>query len=216
MAATWFTCRGAFGRQRRPVDPVFVSIRDRVENLRQARGHRPVPGPEIRREPVENTDSLSDEESVMTKPTSATGADPGPSLAGASAGAPAGPADGGAASVGADPGRSAAAERGERQGTVAGSTDGASDAQYPDSHLGQPEPDGSTMAGDELPDARSLWILAFTFAAVGLFFPLAGLIAIGCGALAWRKGSGRGRIATFVAIATTLVGIVLAIIVLAT
>ncbi|MCK9924620.1 hypothetical protein MXD61_22605 [Frankia sp. AgPm24] len=67
---------------------------------------------------------------------------------------------------------------------------------------------------DELPDARALWIIAFTFAALGLFFPLAGLIAIGCGALAWRRGSGRGRIATFVALGTTLVGILLMVVVL--
>ncbi|WP_235486466.1 hypothetical protein [Frankia sp. AvcI1] len=68
----------------------------------------------------------------------------------------------------------------------------------------------------ELPGARALWILAFTFAALGLFFPLAGLIAIGCGAMAWRKGSGRGRIATFVALATTLVGLILTIVVVTT
>ncbi|WP_261565548.1 hypothetical protein [Frankia gtarii] len=75
----------------------------------------------------------------------------------------------------------------------------------------------STPAPDEeLPGARALWIIAFTFAALGLFFPLAGLIAIGCGALAWRKGSGRGRIATFVALATTVIGLILTIVVLTT
>ncbi|MCM3885473.1 hypothetical protein [Frankia sp. R82] len=89
----------------------------------------------------------------------------------------------------------------------------AHDDPYTDGD-GDWQDDVSLEPDDELPDARALWIIAFTFAVLGLFFPLAGLIAVGCGALAWRRGSGRGRIATFVAIGTTLVGILLTVVVL--
>ncbi|MCK9894750.1 hypothetical protein [Frankia sp. AgB32] len=131
----------------------------------------------------------------MTKPTSVNDADAGASPAEAAGTPPGAATDSDVASAGI------------------GST---SDDPYPDGYSDVTEPDGAVGSDDELPGARALWILAFTFAIVGLFFPLAGLIAIGCGALAWRRGSGRGRTATLVAIGTTLVGIILTIIVLTT
>ncbi|SNQ50004.1 conserved hypothetical protein [Frankia canadensis] len=153
----------------------------------------------------------------MTRPTAAS-ADSGPAPAGASARASVGSAKaGGGAPAGSDPRRPGSATEGaEPVGAAAPGTGAAPHAPYPDDDPGQAMADSPEVTADELPGARALWILAFTFAAVGLFFPLSGLIAIGCGALAWRRGSGRGRVATFVAIATTLIGVVLTVVVLTT
>jgi len=157
----------------------------------------------------------------MTKPTAAPGADSGSSSTTASArasGRPsAGPADVAEATAASGTAGSAAVTGGsEPAGPAAQGAGDLPHAPYPDDERADVPVGTPQTAGDELPDARSLWILAFTFAVVGLFFPLSGLIAIGCGALAWRRGSGRGKVATFVAIATTLIGITLTVVVLAT
>ncbi|EIV94289.1 hypothetical protein [Frankia sp. QA3] len=154
----------------------------------------------------------------MSKPTPATSADSGSLPAGTPAGAP-GMASGGwiAARGGDGQGRSTPApDVPEQAGPFPSGPDGTPRVPYPDNGPAQQEYGSLAAPDEELPGARALWILAFTFAVLGLFFPLAGLIAIGCGALAWRKGSGRGKIATFVAIATTLVGLILTIVFLAT
>ncbi|WP_261570820.1 DUF4190 domain-containing protein [Frankia gtarii] len=74
----------------------------------------------------------------------------------------------------------------------------------------QPQPVGPRP---ESSGTRALWILAFVFSAVALFVPFVGFAAIACGAVAWGKGSRRGRLATFVAIAATIVGWVLSILI---
>ncbi|CAJ59587.1 hypothetical protein FRAAL0921 [Frankia alni ACN14a] len=156
---------------------------------------------------------------MMTKPTPVTSADSGSLPAETPAGAPGTAPDGWtAAQVGDGRGRSTpTSKEPEQAGTASPVPAGAPPAPYPDGGLDQGEHAASAVSEEaELPGARALWILAFTFAALGLFFPLAGLIAIGCGAMAWRKGSGRGRIATFVALATTLVGLILTIVVVTT
>jgi hypothetical protein len=87
---------------------------------------------------------------------------------------------------------------------------------YPDNnqeqmqYAGQPQPVGPRM---ESSGTRALWILAFVFSAVALFVPFVGFAAIACGAVAWGKGSRRGRLATFVAIAATIVGWVLSVLI---
>ncbi len=149
--------------------------------------------------PAEGTDAPDG-----TPPAAATSGDPAGADPAGAARAPAGGA-----------GKPAAQPAADRPPARAGIV-GTSDDPYPDGYSDATDPDGAVMSDDELPGARALWILAFTFAVVGLFFPLAGLIAIGCGALAWRSGSGRGRTATLVAIGTTLVGIIFTIIVLTT
>lgn len=56
---------------------------------------------------------------------------------------------------------------------------------------------------------RTLWILGFVLGALGLLIPLVGVAGIVCGALAWSKGSARGRMATGVAVVATIVGVIL-------
>ncbi|CAO5176798.1 DUF4190 domain-containing protein [Frankia sp. AiPs1] len=154
----------------------------------------------------------------MTKATAETNADSGAARSAPGGGASAGPGD-----ADRDDGRESAGGSGmvpqqvgsgpEGRPGEAGEAAGPQDALYAD-RSGERSADPELDPDDELPDARALWIVAFTFAAFGLFFPLAGLIAVGCGALAWRRGSGQGRIATFVALGTTLIGVLLTIIVL--
>jgi len=79
---------------------------------------------------------------------------------------------------------------------------------YPESgreamNYGRPQPAG---AGVEPSGTRTLWILAYVLSAVALLVPFVGFGAIACGAVAWGKGSRRGKVATFVAIAATVVG----------
>ncbi|SNQ51522.1 conserved hypothetical protein [Frankia canadensis] len=80
---------------------------------------------------------------------------------------------------------------------------------YPDNGMAEmqygrpPRPAGP---GVEPSGVRTLWILAFVFSAVALLVPFVGFAAIACGAVAWGKGSRRGRLATFVAIAATIAG----------
>lgn len=154
----------------------------------------------------------------MTKPTPATSADSGSSSTGAPAGVPDTASDGWTeAQAGDGRERSTAAPAGPGPAaSIPPVADGAPHVPYPDGDRARQAYGAPAASDEELPGARALWILAFTFGALGLFFPLAGLIAIGCGALAWRKGSGRGKIATFVAIATTLVGLILTIVILMT
>lgn len=154
----------------------------------------------------------------MIKPTPATNADSGPRPTETPAGVPS-TASGGRTSAQVEDGQghsTPASAVPEQLGTLPSGPAGTPDVPYPDNGLAQLEYGVPAAPDEELPGARALWIIAFTFAALGLFFPLAGLIAIGCGALAWRKGSGRGRIATFVALATTVIGLILTIVVLTT
>ncbi|MCM3883696.1 DUF4190 domain-containing protein [Frankia sp. R82] len=69
-----------------------------------------------------------------------------------------------------------------------------------------PQPGDTGAAGAEPSGTRTLWILAFVLSAVALLVPFVGFAAIACGAVAWGKGSRRGKLATFVAIGATVVG----------
>lgn len=73
-----------------------------------------------------------------------------------------------------------------------------------------PYPYGPAPVG-ETSGVRTLWILGFVLGALGLLFPLAGVAGIVCGAVAWSKHSSRGKIATFVAIAGTVIGFAIGI-----
>jgi hypothetical protein len=85
---------------------------------------------------------------------------------------------------------------------------------YPDNgrtqaEYGQQPFPGQPSAEDS--GTRTLWILSFVFAAVALVFWPVGLAAITCGAVAWKRGSGKGRTATIVSAVTTVLGVALAI-----
>ncbi|WP_007515716.1 hypothetical protein [Pseudofrankia saprophytica] len=83
---------------------------------------------------------------------------------------------------------------------------------YPESGQEQygrsPHRYGADPAG-ESSGVRVLWILGFVLGVLGVVFPLAGVAGVVCGAVAWGKGSSRGKTATIVAIVGTVVGVVL-------
>lgn len=78
------------------------------------------------------------------------------------------------------------------------------DGPGPSGH-GQRQPDPSRGTPEADSTTRTLWILGFVFAAVALLIPLVGLAGIACGAVAWKRGSRRGRAATIVAVVATVV-----------
>ncbi|MEX5711717.1 hypothetical protein AB1484_26340 [Parafrankia sp. FMc6] len=71
-----------------------------------------------------------------------------------------------------------------------------------------PYPHGPGPAG-ETSGVRTLWILVL--GAVGVLFPVAGVAGIVCGAVAWSRRSSRGKAATIVAIAGTVIGLAIGI-----
>ncbi|CAO5184975.1 DUF4190 domain-containing protein [Frankia sp. AiPs1] len=91
---------------------------------------------------------------------------------------------------------------------------GRDQAEYGGRGPQQARPGGPDVPQGEPSGTRTLWIIAYVLAVIGLLVPFVGFGAIGCGAVAWRRGSRHGRTATLVAIAATIIGWIVGVLII--